>query len=155
MPREKSIINVDTLRGLGTDAAEKIAIVGSTGTRAELGRSDMTALIAELQITVAESRETSSTRPTCSTSRGALAQRIQQIRQFLKRDGARNLYLREQVAYLFERYCPAGATAMLLCIGPSNRKCARCRWCATGSVDARAGIRRPRAAADRALFPAR
>jgi hypothetical protein len=125
MPREKSIINVDTLRGLGTDAAEKIPIVGSTGTRAELGRSDMTALIAELQITVAEKPWDFFDATDLLDFPGARSrERIQQVRQFLKRDVAlESLYLRGKVAYLFERYCAEQElTAMLLCIGPSNQE---------------------------------
>lgn len=125
IPREVSIINVDTLKGLGGEAAERLAILGANGARAEITRADMTALIAELQITVAEKPWDFFDATDLLDFPGARSrERIAQVRVFLKRDVAlQSLYLRGKVAYLFERYCAEQElTAMLLCIGPSNQE---------------------------------
>lgn len=124
-PREVSIINVDTLKGLGGEKGDKLSIIGAGGERAQVHRAELTALVAELQIMVAEKPWDFFDDTDLLDFPGARSrERIAQVRQFLKReDSLQSLYLRGKVAYLFERYCAEQElTAMLLCIGPSNQE---------------------------------
>lgn len=125
VPRERSIIDVATLKGLAKTGGETLQILGDTGARARIARADMTALTAELNITVAEKPWPFFDQTDLLDFPGARSRkRIRQVRDFLKEsENLSELYLRGKVAYLFERYCAEQElTAMLLCIGPSNQE---------------------------------
>jgi hypothetical protein len=54
LPREQSIIDVQTLKGLGTGGGGTLTLIGNNGARVTLPRSEVTALIAELRIVISE-----------------------------------------------------------------------------------------------------
>lgn len=125
IPREVSIINVQTLGGLGRDEARTLQIRSAAGRIAELPRSWLTALIAELRITVREKPWDFFEHTDLLDFPGARSREsIPEVRRFLEQpDALQGLYLRGKVAYLFDRYCAEQElTSMLLCIGPSNQE---------------------------------
>ena len=125
IPREVSIINVQTLAGLGSDEARTLRIRSASGVTAQLPRSWLTALIAELRITVREKPWDFFEHTDLLDFPGARSREsIPEVRRFLEQPNAlQSLYLRGKVAYLFDRYCAEQElTSMLLCIGPSNQE---------------------------------
>ena len=131
MPRELSIIDVQMLRGLGSDGGDRVAVLA--GTRAvELPRAEVTALTAELKI-VLEHKPGSLDGTAYDFFEhtdlldfpGARSrEQIKDLTEYLSRPEALSgFFLRGKVAYLFERYCTEQElTAMLLCIGPGNQE---------------------------------
>ena len=125
LPREQSIIDVQTLKGLGTGAGGTLALTGSNGARVTLPRSEVTALIAELRIVINEQPWDFFQHTDLLDFPGARSrEQIKDLPAFLQgTDALWNLFLRGKVAYLFERYCAEQElTSMLLCIGPSNQE---------------------------------
>jgi len=125
LPREQSIIDVQTLKGLGTGSGGMLALTGSNGARVTLPRSEVTALIAELRIVINEQPWDFFQHTDLLDFPGARSrEQIKDLPTFLQgADALWNLFLRGTVAYLFERYCAEQElTSMLLCIGPSNQE---------------------------------
>ena len=125
LPREQSIIDVQTLKGLGTGSGGTLALTGSNGARVTLPRSEVTALIAELRIVINEQPWDFFQHTDLLDFPGARSrEQIKDLPTFLQgADALSNLFLRGKVAYLFERYCAEQElTSMLLCIGPSNQE---------------------------------
>ncbi|RJF88194.1 hypothetical protein D3874_15190 [Oleomonas cavernae] len=127
VPRETSIIDVRTLGELGQDnaAAGTLTLVTKDGRQAQLARSEVTALIAELTIVMRDQPWPFFDHTDLLDFPGARSrENFPDPRGFLEQAGAlRSVYLRGKVAYLFERYCAERElTAMLLCIGPSNQE---------------------------------
>lgn len=125
LPREQSIIDVATLRGLGTGSGGTLALIGSNGARVTLPRSEVTALIAELRIVISEQPWDFFQHTDLLDFPGARSrEQIKDLPTFLATaDALQGLFLRGKVAYLFERYCAEQElTSMLLCIGPSNQE---------------------------------
>ena len=125
LPREQSIIDVQTLKGLGTGSGGTLALTGSNGARVTLPRSEVTALIAELRIVINEQPWDFFQHTDLLDFPGARSrEQIKDLPAFLQgADALWNLFLRGKVAYLFERYCAEQElTSMLLCIGPSNQE---------------------------------
>lgn len=123
VPKTESVLKVDTLDHLADIAQPQIEITAQNGARCTLTRPELTALIAELQITMSE-----------------LPWPIFQATDLLDFPGARErtgkdhaleigaranalgeFFLRGKVAYLFERYAAERElNALLLCIKESN-----------------------------------
>jgi len=125
MPRAKSIIDVENLKGLGTDQQETLRLVNEVGTSIRLPRCEAAALVAELRIQIAEKPWDFFDHTDLLDFPGARSR--EQIKDldvyFAQPDALHLLYLRGKVAYLFERYCAEQElTSMLLCIGPSNQE---------------------------------
>ncbi len=125
LPREQSIIDVQTLKGLGTGSGGTLALTGNNGARITLPRSEVTALIAELRIVISDQPWDFFQHTDLLDFPGARSrEQIKELPEFLKTpDALQGLFLRGKVAYLFERYCAEQElTSMLLCIGPSNQE---------------------------------
>ncbi|MDG4551447.1 MAG: virulence factor SrfC family protein [Candidatus Contendobacter sp.] len=125
IPREQSIIDVQTLKGLGTGSGGTLALTGGNGARVTLPRSEVTALIAELRIVINEQPWDFFQHTDLLDFPGARSrEQIKDLPTFLQgADALQSLFLRGKVAYLFERYCvEQELTSMLLCIGPSNQE---------------------------------
>jgi len=123
VPKHESVLKVDTLDHLADTSQPQIEITAQNGARCTLTRPELTALIAELQITMVE-----------------LPWPIFQATDLLDFPGARErtgkdhaleinaranalgeFFLRGKVAYLFERYAAERElNALLLCIKESN-----------------------------------
>lgn len=125
IPREQSIIDVQTLKGLGTGGGGTLTLTGSGGARVTLPRNEVTALIAELRIVINEQPWDFFQHTDLLDFPGARSrEQIKDLPAFLQgTDALQSLFLRGKVAYLFERYCAEQElTSMLLCIGPSNQE---------------------------------
>jgi hypothetical protein len=125
LPREISVINVDTLDTLAEpDAANPLTVATRAGRSASLPRAVVTALIAELRLTLAEQPwdfmgATDLLDFPGARSREVLNDPVEYLSDPTK---LAPLYLRGKVAYLYQRYvADQELTAMLLCIGPSNQ----------------------------------
>ena len=123
VPKTESVLKVDTLDHLADTGQPQIEIAAQNGARCTMTRPELTALIAELQITMSE-----------------LPWPIFQATDLLDFPGARErtgkdhaleisaranmlgeFFLRGKVAYLFERYAAERElNALLLCIKESN-----------------------------------
>ncbi len=125
LPREKSIIDVQSLQGLGAKGGETLALTGANGARVSLPRSTVTALVAELQIVISDQPWDFFEHTDLLDFPGARSrEQIKNLDEYLQvPNSLQSLFLRGKVAYLFERYCAEQElTSMLLCIGPSNQE---------------------------------
>lgn len=125
LPREHSIIDVQTLKGLGSGSGQTLTLIGSDGARVTLPRNEIAALIAELRIVISEQPWDFFQHTDLLDFPGARSRElIKDLSAFLETgDALQSLFLRGKVAYLFERYCAEQElTSMLLCIGPSNQE---------------------------------
>lgn len=126
MTPERSIIDVITLSGLaGAEEEDRLKVAADGGAVAEISRSVLTALIAELKIVMVDRPYDFFEHTDLLDFPGYRArEEILDIGHFLSFDGALEaLFLRGKVAYLFQRYREERElTAMLLCIGPSNQE---------------------------------
>ena len=126
LPRENSIIDVETLRGLGEQAdAGSLELVAKDGRRVTAARAEAAALTAELAITMRH-RPDDFFEHTDLLDFPGYRSRLKTddvARELAKPDQLRQFFLRGKVAYLFERYkTDLELTSMLLCIGPSNQE---------------------------------
>jgi hypothetical protein len=126
VPRETSIIDVRTLAGLAApEAAGEVAVATRTGRRLMLPRPVLAALVAELTIPLEERPWPFLEVTDLLDFPGARSrERLSDPARFLAEPGRfPGLYLRGKVAYLWQRtVAEQEATAMLLCIGPSNQE---------------------------------
>lgn len=125
IPRDRSIIDVATLAGLDTGSDDTLPVVTREGHRADLPRSVVTALTAELTIVMESSPDDYFEYTDLLDFPGYRSrEKYMNLRYELQREGTRrNMFLRGKVAYLFQRYCAERElTSMLLCIGPSNQE---------------------------------
>ena len=126
LPRETSIIDVETLRGLGeTEGADSLELVTKDGRRATAGRAEAAALTAELAITMCHKPDDFFEHTDLLDFPGyrSRLKTDDVARELAKPDQLRQFFLRGKVAYLFERYkTDLELTSMLLCIGPSNQE---------------------------------
>jgi hypothetical protein len=123
--RKDSIIDVGTLAGLGGEATGQLSVTAQHGRPVDLPRASVTALVAELSITMQDKPYDFFDHTDLLDFPGARSREIiPDIRRFLKQpQSLESLFLRGKVAYLFERYCAEQElTSMLLCIGPSNQE---------------------------------
>lgn len=124
VPREKSIIDVQTLSGLfETDRQEKLEVETDQGTRARLDRAEITALAVELVFPMQEQPSEFFAETDLLDFPGARNRFEQPLSVTLEKpeEMVSNLLLRGKVAYLFDRYVAnQEITSMLLCIPDSN-----------------------------------
>lgn len=135
--RADSVIDVNTLQGLGGADGPTLAVRGAGGATADLPRPVLTALVAELHVTMrdrpwdflentdlldfpgARSRDSIDVRTYLKPAAG----RREEARREAGLGGIEGLFLRGKVAYLFDRYnAEQELTSMLLCIAPSNQE---------------------------------
>lgn len=125
LPREISVINVDTLATLAApDPGKPLTVATRAGRSASLPRAVVTALIAELRLTLAEQPWDFMSGTDLLDFPGARSREVLNDPEEYLADASKlaPLYLRGKVAYLYQRYvADQELTAMLLCIGPSNQ----------------------------------
>jgi hypothetical protein len=118
--REDSIVNVKTLDNLEAPQTDDLKVCGTQGCTVDLARADLTALIAELRVTMHERPRDFFDHTDLLDFPGARENVSDIRRSFQKRGAFKDLFLRGKVAYLFERYNDEQElTGMLLCVGPS------------------------------------
>ncbi len=125
LPRENSIIDVETLRGLGEGGDGTLELVARDGRRATAARAEAAALTAELAITMRHKPDDFFEHTDLLDFPGyrSRLKTDDVARELGKPDQLRQFFLRGKVAYLFERYkSDLELTSMLLCIGPSNQE---------------------------------
>jgi hypothetical protein len=125
--RLDSIVNVVTLNTLSNPEAESVEVCTATGRKAKLARADLTALVAELHLTLCTRPWDFFDHTDLLDFPGARSRlRIPDVRAFLKTSGSSDsaapladLFCRGKVGYLFERYnFERELTSILLCMGP-------------------------------------
>jgi hypothetical protein len=125
--RLDSIVNVVTLNTLSNPEAESVEVCTATGRKAKLARADLTALVAELHLTLCTRPWDFFDHTDLLDFPGARSRlRIPDVRGFLKTSGSSDaaapladLFCRGKVGYLFERYnFERELTSILLCMGP-------------------------------------
>ena len=126
LPRESSIIDVETLRGLGEGSdAGTLELVTRDGRRVTAARAEAAALTAELAITMRHKPDDFFEHTDLLDFPGyrSRLKTDDVARELAQPDQLRQFFLRGKVAYLFERYkTDLELTSMLLCIGPSNQE---------------------------------
>ena len=135
--RSDSVIDVNTLQGLGGSDGPTLDVRGTGGVTANLPRCVLTALVAELHVTMRERPWDFLENTDLLDFPGARSRDNIDIRTYLKPvaggradvrreaglGGVEGLFLRGKVAYLFDRYnAEQELTSMLLCIAPSNQE---------------------------------
>ncbi len=127
IPRDYSIIDVSLLSDLlqkKSNGTDMLTLVGNNGKTAQIPRTLVTALTAEITIPMKEKPDDFFDHTDLLDFPGYRSrEQYSDVRRELQRDGAlETLFLRGKVAYLFERYCAEKElTSMLLCVGPSNQ----------------------------------
>ena len=126
--RLDSIVNVVSLNTLDNPEAESVEVCTGTGRKAKLARADLTALVAELHLSLCARPWDFFDHTDLLDFPGARSRlRIPNVRAFLRTTGSSNdkaapladLFCRGKVGYLFERYnFERELTSILLCIGP-------------------------------------
>ncbi len=126
MPRDTSIIDVATLKGLDPDDdSSPLTLTTPAGNRVELPRGIVAALVAELQIVISDRPWDFFEHTDLLDFPGARSrEQIKDVAAYLdNQNSLQSLFLRGKVAYLYERYCAEQElTSMLLCIGPGNQE---------------------------------
>lgn len=126
LPRATSIIDVETLAGLGTpERAGALEVATRDGRRVTLPRPIVAALTAELRLALTEQPWPFFSSTDLLDFPGARSREVLSDAEGYLADPARiaPLYLRGKVAYLYQRYvAEQELSAMLLCIGPSNQE---------------------------------
>jgi hypothetical protein len=126
IPRTASIIDVETLAGLGApDGLAGLELATRDGRKATLPRPVVAALVAELRLTLSEQPWDFFAGTDLLDFPGARSREVLSDAEAYLAEPARvaPLYLRGKVAYLYQRYvAEQELTAMLLCIGPSNQE---------------------------------
>ena len=123
IPRSKSIIDVETLKGLGDPKAETLAVRTMRGSAITLPRPVVTAIIAELRLVITEGPWPLFDHTDVLDFPGARNRDPIDMQDFLQKDDAlKQLIVRGKVAYLFDRYVASQElTSMLLVLKPSNQ----------------------------------
>ncbi len=126
LPRSESIIDVQTLAGLGRPDQQDLRITSARGTPITLPRPVVTALVAELHITMTSRPWPFLEHTDLLDFPGARARQRLDLAGFLadeSRNPLKETFLRGKVAYLFDRYvAEQELTTMLLCIKPSTQE---------------------------------
>ena len=125
--RLDSIVNVVTLNTLSNPQNETVEVCTGTGRKAKLARADLTALVAELHLSLCNRPWDFFDYTDLLDFPGARSRlRIPDVRAFLRTDASddkaaplADLFCRGKVGYLFERYnFERELTSILLCMGP-------------------------------------
>jgi hypothetical protein len=125
VPRNKSILDVDTLSGMLDPKGETVEVLGKNGRSSRLLRPYLTAIVAELLIQIKEQPRDYSSYTDILDFPGARSRKLlDDPENFVKGDGAiSGLFLRGKVAYLFHRYCENNDfTGMILCTMPGPQE---------------------------------
>lgn len=130
VPKARSVIDVATLFGLGKegggrDEGDKVAIGTRAGRRAQMARPVITAIVAELQLQLAEKPFDFFEHTDLLDFPGARSRERYDGRDAEKTAAANlyHLFIRGKVAYLYQRYlAEQELTSMLLCLGDSNQE---------------------------------
>ena len=121
-----SIINVSTLRALDDESgsADTVKVSDASGRVVDIARSDLTALIAELNIVMKDRPFEFFEHTDLLDFPGARTRAPVMMKREADGSGKRSeLLLRGKVAYLFERYSSdQELTSLLLCCGPENNE---------------------------------
>ena len=123
VPAVTGILNVETLAGLDTPDAEGVRLALSNGFTAELPKPIVTALTAELDITLKEAPWPFFEHTDLLDFPGYRSREQHNLEKYLReaKDALKELFLRGKVDYLFQRYtAEQELTSTLLCIPPSN-----------------------------------
>lgn len=123
-PNTTSILNVETLGGLDRADAETVAVKTVAGRQISLPRPIVTALAAELLITLKDRPWSFFDHTDLLDFPGYRGRSTYNLGSFLragKGNALKELFLRGKVDYLFQRYsAEQELTSMLLCLAPSN-----------------------------------
>ena len=124
IPREESIIDVQTLKELdGQGAFGPVEVRAASGTSATIPRGELTALVAEMIVPMADRPWDFLSETDLLDFPGTRNRFTYDLASFLKAGESplAQLFLRGKVAYLFDRYvAEQELTSMLLCIGDGN-----------------------------------
>ena len=123
-PRDTSVLDADTVFGLGEPGRGSLQVMSSTGATATLDRPVLAALIAEVTVPLAEQPWDFFAHIDLLDFPGARSrEEIHDPDAFLAGAGKLGrVFLRGKVAFLFQRYnAEQEISAMLLCVGPSNQ----------------------------------
>ena len=123
MPREQGILNADTVFAVAEGGRGLVRVAGQSGMSAELDRSQLAALVAELTVPLATKPWDFFEHTDLLDFPGARSREVIRSVSFLDEPGRLGrVFLRGKVAYLFQRYnAEQEIAAMLLCVGPSNQ----------------------------------
>jgi len=123
-PREQSIIDVQMLKGLdGKADAPAVAVRAKSGASATLPRAELTALVSEIIVPMAEKPWEFMDETDLLDFPGTRNRFTVDLKSYLEKGEAprAQLFLRGKVAYLFDRYvAEQELTSMLLCIDEGN-----------------------------------
>jgi len=123
-PKETSVIDVETMASLANPKGDLVPVATRSGRRAELSRPVLTAIIAELQLQLADKPFDFFDHTDLLDFPGARP-RGKENAQDAEKEAARNMYMlfrRGKVAYLYQRYlAEQELTSMLLCLKPGNQ----------------------------------
>lgn len=125
VPRDRSIIDVETLSGLGMPDQQELAIRSMTGPTVSLPRPVITALAAELRITITQVPWPFFEHTDLLDFPGARSRQKVELPAFIDENPGmvKELFRRGKVAFLFDRYvAEQELSSMLLCIKPSNQE---------------------------------
>lgn len=126
IPRERSIIDVERLRGLRQSTDDMLPILAPNDRTVSLPRAVVTALTAEITIFMREKPDDFFDHTDLLDFPGYRSRyKFTNLREALasKEDMLKELFLRGKVAYLFERYREEKElTSMLLCIAPGPQE---------------------------------
>lgn len=126
-PKRTSVIDVETMATLGVDGGDTVPVATRAGRRAELERAVLTAVIAELQLQLADKPFEFFEHTDLLDFPGART-RGKEPAQNAEREAQNNIFLlfrRGKVAYLYQRYlAEQELTSMLLCLKHSNQEVA-------------------------------
>ncbi len=124
-PTAGSVMDVATLFNLGRVESDRVAIGTRSGRRAQMARPVITAIVAELQLQLAEKPFDFFDHTDLLDFPGARSRERYDGRDAEKTAAANlyHLFIRGKVAYLYQRYlAEQELTAMLLCLGDSNQE---------------------------------
>ena len=123
-PREESIIDVQTLKELDGEASfAAVDVRTASGASATIPRGELTALVSEMIVPMAESPWDFMSGTDLLDFPGTRNRFTHSLASYLEAGEAplAQLFLRGKVAYLFDRYvAEQELTSMLLCIGEGN-----------------------------------
>jgi hypothetical protein len=127
VPRERSLLDARRLFSIGqpTEPAEMLAVTLQSGSRTNIGRPVLAALIAEMTMPLAEQPWPFFQETDLLDFPGARTREvIVDLDRFLAQpENLGFALLRGKVAYLFQRYnAEQEITSMLLCVGPNNQE---------------------------------
>ena len=123
VPSTTSVVNVNSLDGIGDDAAPRVTVATAAGGTVELSRPVLTALIAELRIVCRDKPQPFFEHTDLLDFPGYRSRFSANLKRLFRDDpkAASGVFLRGKVDYLFQRYtADLELTAMVLCVPDSN-----------------------------------